>query len=95
MHWNGTRRSYHFQVIGFVVMPEHVHLLVTGPDSNPLALSLQGLKLSVARPSKQSPLWQARYYDFNVFTEPKRMEELEYMHWNPVRRGLVRTPEDW
>ncbi len=90
-----TRRGYHFQVIGFVVMPEHVHLLVSEPDSKPLALGLQGLKLSVARRSKQSPFWQPRYYDFNVFTEPKRMEKLDYMHWNPVRRGLVSTPEDW
>ena len=38
---------------------------------------------------------QPHYYDFNVFTEHKRMEKLEYMHWNPVRRGLVSTPEDW
>ena len=90
-----TRRGYHLQVVGFVVMPEHVHLLVSEPDGKPLAFALQGLKLSMARHSKQSPFWQARYYDFNVFTEAKRVEKLEYMHWNPVRRALVKAAEDW
>jgi len=38
---------------------------------------------------------QARYYDFNVWSERKRMEKLRYMHRNPVKRGLVARPEDW
>ena len=41
------------------------------------------------------PFWHARYYDFNVWTEPKRIEKLRYMHRNPVARGLVAKPEDW
>jgi putative transposase len=39
--------------------------------------------------------WQRRFYDFNVFTEKKRLEKLRYMHRNPVKRGLVENPEDW
>ena len=39
--------------------------------------------------------WQARYYDFNVWTKKKRIEKLKYMHRNPVKRGLVEKPEDW
>ena len=90
-----ARRAYSFQVIGYIAMPEHVHLLVSEPGRKSLALGLQALKLSVARRSKQNPFWQARYYDFNVFSEAKRMEKLAYMHWNPVRRGLVEGPDDW
>ena len=89
------RRVYRFQVIGYAVMPEHVHLLVSEAASKSLAQALQGLKLSLARRSKHSPFWQARYYDFNVFTEAKRVEKLEYMHRNPLERGLVETAEDW
>ena len=33
--------------------------------------------------------WQARSYDFNVWTTKKRVEKLRYMHRNPVKRGLV------
>jgi putative transposase len=44
---------------------------------------------------KAQPFWQARFYDFNVFTEKKKREKLEYMHSNPVTRGLVTRPKDW
>src|ERR1700683_1943843 len=39
--------------------------------------------------------WQARSYDFNVWTTKKRVEKLRYMHRNPVKRGLVGAPEEW
>ena len=42
-----------------------------------------------------NPFWQPRYYDFNVYREAKLMEKLDYMHRNPVQRGLVARPEDW
>ena len=45
--------------------------------------------------SRERPFWQARYYDFNVHNEEKRVEKLRYMHRNPVKRGLVEKPEDW
>jgi putative transposase len=86
---------YRFDLIGYVVMPEHVHLLTSGPRLDLLAVALQGLKLSAARRRRERPFWQARYYDFNVFSEGKRLEKLSYMHWNPMRRGLVDRPEDW
>jgi hypothetical protein len=40
-------------------------------------------------------IWQARFYDFNVWTERKRIEKLRYMHRNPVTRGLVLQPAQW
>ena len=86
---------YAFEVVGYVVMPEHVHLLVGEPGKGLLAVGLQALKLSVAKRAGQRPFWQARYYDFNVFAAAKRFEKLHYMHANPVKRGLVASPEDW
>jgi len=46
-------------------------------------------------PCERAPFWQARFYDFNVWTEKKRVEKLGYMHGNPVKRGLVAEPQDW
>ena len=40
-------------------------------------------------------IWQRRFYDFNVWTDHKRIEKLRYIHRNPVKRGLVAAPEDW
>ena len=90
-----TRKRYEFVVCGYVVMPEHVHLLVSEPKKALLSKALQALKLSVSVQSRERPLWQARYYDFNVHNEEKRVEKLRYMHRNPVKRGLVEKPEQW
>lgn len=89
------RIRYSFVVCGYVVMPEHVHLLVSEPKKAPLSKAIQALKLSVSVQSKERPFWQARYYDFNVHSEQKRIEKLRYMHRNPVKRGLVAKPEEW
>ena len=93
-----TQQAYGFCVAGYVVMPEHVHLLVTEPETAPLATALQALKQSVSRTLSlraPQPFWQARYYDFNVWSDQKRVEKLRYMHRNPVVRGLIENPEDW
>jgi REP element-mobilizing transposase RayT len=45
--------------------------------------------------AEEGRIWQHRFYDFVVFTEKKRVEKINYMHHNPVRRGLVLEPEQW
>src|ERR1700722_8745590 len=119
------RRRYRFVVLGYVVMPEHVHLLLSEPQRETLSTAIQALKLGVVRsmqcssgrvvaaaprsrksgetsgtPVSSTPVhpdrfWQARFYDFNVWTEKKRIEKLRYIHRNPVTRGLVASPEQW
>jgi putative transposase len=129
-----VRGRYRFVVLGYVVMPEHVHLLVSEPQRETLSTAIQALKLALfavcsvltgaswrlpglakaARPgapqfrAPRSPgapipgtpghpdrFWQARFYDFNVWTERKRIEKLRYIDRNPVERGLVSSPEQW
>jgi putative transposase len=89
------RIRYHFVVAGYVVMPEHVHLLLGEPATTLLSKAIQALKLSVAIHRKERPFWHHRYFDFNVYSERKRREKLRYMHQNPVRRGLVAEPSQW
>jgi putative transposase len=89
------RKKYRFVVTGYVVMPEHVHLLVNEPQCASLDRAIKAIKLSVTLRRRERPFWQARYYDFNVWTDAKRIEKLRYMHRNPVKRGLVENPEDW
>src|SRR5271166_1053557 len=91
-------RWYGFYVVGYVVMPEHMQLLISEPERSRLAVALQMLKQCVSqklRGASQNPFWQPRYYDFNVWSERKRVEKLRYMHRNPVKRGLVPSPEEW
>jgi putative transposase len=90
-----TRQSYGFAIDSYVIMPEHVHLLLTEPEDKSLSVALQALKISVAKRLKPRPFWQHRFYDFNVYTERKHMEKRRYIHRNPLTRGLVGHPKDW
>ena len=40
-------------------------------------------------------VWQRGGYDLNIWSEKKRLEKLNYMHNNPVKRGLVAQPGGW
>jgi REP-associated tyrosine transposase len=90
-----VRLRYRLVVAGYVVMPEHVHLLVNEPARGLLSTAIQAVKLSVSVRSRQRPFWQAHYYDFNVSTHEKFVEKLRYLHRNPVVRGLCARPQDW
>lgn len=93
-----VRQWYDFYIYGYVVMPEHIHLLVSEPREKPLSLALQMLKHLVSRELPhpgEGGFWESRYYDFNVFTQRKWTEKLRYLHRNPVIRRLVEKPEDW
>ncbi|HEY1807006.1 MAG TPA: transposase [Acidobacteriaceae bacterium] len=92
-----VRRTYCVRVYGYVVMPDHVHLLIGEPEQQLLANALKSLKQGVARRlvGDAQHFWQKRYYDFNVRFESKFVEKLRYIHRNPVKRGLCERPEDW
>ena len=110
-----VRRRYRFVVAGYIIMPEHVHLLLGEPERGNPSKVMQAIKqgfarrllgkLRAARDPRQGRLWdtvldsghiwQARFYDFVVFTDKKRIEKLCYIHRNPVKRGLVLEPQQW
>jgi putative transposase len=93
-----VRLRYGFVVAGYVLMPEHVHLLVGEPYRSSLSIAIQVLRQQTSRKLKargEAQFWQRRYYDFNVHSEEKRVEKLRYVRRNPVKRGLVEKPEQW
>jgi len=108
-----VRTETGFRLIGYVVMPEHVHLLMSEPKIGTPSEAMQKLKQRVSRKIRGSksrelfPLppeqdsepprafWQARFYDCSVYSKGKMKEKLNYMHANPVIRGLVKHPKDW
>ncbi len=112
-----VRHRYGLTLVGYVVMPEHIHLLIDEPPGATPSVVMQVLKqrvskilrargrtkLSVSQMhlSKEVPIgsprsfWQPRFYDFNVWSTKKKNEKLHYMHFNPVKRGLVGDPKLW
>ncbi len=93
-----TRERFGFALVGYVLMPEHVHLLLSEAEGVEPAQILQVFKQRVSQElgvGDYLRFWQRRYYDFNVHTAAKMGEKLDYMHQNPVRTRLVAHPGDW
>ena len=112
-----VRDRYGFAIVGYVVMPEHIHLLISEPQRGTPSTVMQVLKQRVSRAARRRKrktvaaaqlrlafnknaggrpqFWQGRFHDFNVWSAKKRAEKLQYMHTNPVKRGLVVRPHDW
>jgi putative transposase len=109
-----VRTQQEFRLLGFVVMPEHVHMVVSEPkmgDPSDIMLSLKErvsfrlnpsrekapAEVKYLRPSEGDPyaFWQRRFYDFNVWSSGKLEQKLDYLHRNPVQRGLVTHPKYW
>jgi putative transposase len=118
------RQELEFHIHGYVLMPEHFHLLIWPcRQANPseflqrlkertALFILKNLKEGSGHPWCQKMLhrftlpssvhnhstyrvWQKRCYDMNIWSEEKRVEKLNYMHGNPVKRRLVSHPGDW
>ena len=90
-----VRRSFGLRVYGYVVMPEHVHLLIGEPSRATLAEALKSLKQGVSRRliGDAEHFWQKWYYDFNIRNYRQFVEKLRYIHRNPVQRGLCEHAE--
>ncbi len=97
-----VRAEYCFKLIGYVVMPEHVHQLISEPVRGTPSTVVKMLKQRVSHrlspdpgPNRLPQFWQRRFYDFNVWSREKKIEKLAYMHANPLKRKLVGDPKDW
>ena len=115
-----TRQTQDVALWAYVIMPEHVHVLLLPRRSNyAMRNILASLKFPVARAAREYLVqagendwlerltvrgprrsafhfWQAGGgFDHNVFQDKTLGAILEYIHGNPVRRGLVTTPADW
>ena len=117
------RNEFDFRLVGYVLMPEHFHLLISPSKVHSPSKIVGSLKQRTARyiidnlkrckepwcrrmldkivlpetvhDESTDRVWQRRFYDFNVWSESKRLEKLQYMHGNPVKRRLVVNPVDW
>ncbi len=92
-----TRARHQARIYAYVLMPEHVHLLVNEPPQIVLAQFLKAVKQMTSRRLRgpREMFWQNRCYDSNVRGEKSRSKVIRYIHRNPVKRGLVERPEDW
>jgi putative transposase len=92
-----TRARHQARVYAYVLMPEHIHLLINEPPSILVAQFLKAVKQITSRKlrGQLEKFWQERYFDRNVHGEEARSEVIRYIHRNPVKLGLVASPGDY
>ena len=88
-----------YRLLAWVIMPNHVHLLVE-IWQKPMTELLQNWKGYTARRvnrvlGRRGKLWQDDYWDRYIRNETHYRKVVHYIEWNPVKAGLVRTPEQW
>ena len=95
-----ARQAQGFSLTAWVFLPDHWHAIVY--PRHPLTISnvLKAIKLRTTlvineRHHEVGPLWQGRFFDRILRTVMEYWETVDYIHVNPVRRGMVIRPEDW
>ena len=108
---NEELQKFEARCVGFVIMPDHVHALIWFSKTGHLSQFMQQWKGRSSKGTKEflyrtmpeytskfpktDPIWQVRFYSFEIYTTAKIEEKLNYMHMNPVRAGLVQMPTEW
>lgn len=95
-----TRRRGSIWLLGFVVMPNHLHIALALTGTTSCSEAMRDIKRGSARlinmkTGNAGPVWEEGFWDRVVRDERELLQKVNYMHANPVRAGLVKSPEDW
>ena len=103
-----TRGSQPFTIDAIVILPDHLHVVMTLPDGDadyPNRLSLIKRRFTdavsdaggpIARhPNGDVALWQRRYWEHTIRDERDLERHIDYIHFNPVKHRLVDRVQDW
>jgi putative transposase len=90
-----VRMRYPFEIVAFVLLPDHLHTIWTLPDGdNNFPLRWRLIKALVSVQMRDSP-WQHRYMEHALRSERDFHTHFDYVHWNPMKHGLVERVVDW
>ena len=94
------RRKHGFSLTAWLLLPDHWHAIIYPPYPLSISRVFQAVKVSSTtavnvRFGEKGELWQERFFDRALRTVREYHEKVEYIHLNPVRRGLVKRAEEW
>jgi putative transposase len=100
-----------FKIEAIVILPDHLHCLWTLPPgdedfstrwrliksyfSHRCTESDQGFVSASRRRKQEKAVWQRRFWEHQIRDEIDFARHVEYIHYNPVKHGLVKAPLDW
>jgi putative transposase len=103
-----TRQQHPFTIDAVVVLPDHLHIVMTLPEGDADFTNRWRLikrrftdaviksRTPVARHTNGEPaLWQRRFWEHTIRDDKDFERHVDYVHFNPVRHGLVTRVCDW
>jgi putative DNA methylase len=89
-----------YDLLAWVIMPNHAHLLVRTKEGHPLSVVMQSWKSYSAKEAnrilgRSGRFWQPEYFDRVVQEIPQLRNAVEYIHGNPVKAGLIDDSMMW
>ena len=102
--------NHSFKIDAFVLLPDHLHCVWTLPEgdhdfSNRWRLikshftrncdEYKQAALESGGKKREQPLWQSRFWEHLIRDEEDFVKHVEYIHYNPVKHGLVNAPMEW
>ncbi len=104
--WDTLRKVqalHPFHLFAYVTLPDHFHWLLQLPENKPnFSIILQSVKYNFTWNLKRDlginkslKVWQNRFWDHVIRDDDDLQIHFDYIHWNPVKHGYVKNPEDW
>ena len=104
-----TRRRMPFEIVAWVVLPEHMHAVWKMPEGDidysvrwGMIKSRFSRRLSVAAGSsssrqrrREASIWQRRFWEHRIRDEDDLRTHFDYVHFNPVKHGHCQRVGDW
>lgn len=99
---NNVKSLHPFSTLGYVFLPDHFHLLIRPTGESTFSDIMHSLKPNFTKEYKKliglsgsMRFWQKGFWDHLIRDEADFQRHLDYIHYNPVRHGLVEKPEEW
>jgi putative transposase len=95
-----AKKRIPFELLAWVILPDHFHLLLDAGEID-VSRILQTTKMSFASNyrkrlgQRSGRTWQNRFWDHIIRDQDDFNRHVDYIHYNPIKHGLVRSPFDW
>jgi REP element-mobilizing transposase RayT len=95
-----TSKRYEFRLLSFVVMPDHLHVIVVPRPGDTISQVMRFIKGTYARRhndrvTKYGPVWQRSFHDRAIRGENDLFRFVQYIEDNPVKAGIVPKSEEY
>lgn len=96
--------KYEFEIVAIVVLDNHIHMIIKPENINDYPKIIGKIKSYFTKISglnyennknRESNVWQRRYWEHTILNEKDLTRHIDYIHYNPVKHGLVKAPKDW